>query len=151
MNDPVNLYLTYLFVIDKNINSGTFGVFKMDFTLTSLKYAYTTFQMSSGSSFSVNSIVRTSSTDANDFLFAGKTQSLTDGTKSLTFTTGYGYVMKAKTNESTQNYFNFASGFSISLQSTCTLPFINGGFEIRGWDELGADLVSPTPSTISIT
>ncbi len=48
MNDPTNSYLAYLFTTDKNIASGTFGVFKMDFNPTSLKYVYTTFTMSSG-------------------------------------------------------------------------------------------------------
>jgi hypothetical protein len=48
MNDPTNPYLAYLFTTDKNIASGTFGVFKMDFNSTSLKYVYTTFTMSSG-------------------------------------------------------------------------------------------------------
>ncbi len=36
--------------------------------------------MSSGPSFKVNSITRISLTDANDFLFAGKARTLTDGT-----------------------------------------------------------------------
>ena len=72
MNDPVNSYLAYLFTTDNKVNSGTFGVFKMDFTPTTLKYVYTALSMSSGSSFSVNCIMRTSLTDGNDFYFAGK-------------------------------------------------------------------------------
>ncbi len=48
MDDPLNSYLTYLFVTDKNLNQGTFGVFKIDFTPSSLKYVYTTLSMSSG-------------------------------------------------------------------------------------------------------
>ena len=32
MNDPQNLFLAYLFTTDKNVASGTFGVFKMDFS-----------------------------------------------------------------------------------------------------------------------
>jgi len=72
INDPTNAYLAYLFTTDMNVASGTFGVFKMDFTPSSLKYVYTAFTMSSGLRFSVNSLVRTSLTDANDFLFAGK-------------------------------------------------------------------------------
>ena len=71
MNDPLNSFLAYLFTTDKNVDSGTFGVFKMDFTPTTLKYVYTALSMSSGSSFSVNCIIKTSLTDANDFLFAG--------------------------------------------------------------------------------
>ena len=71
----------------------------MDFTSTPYKYVYTALSMSSGLSFSVNSIVRTSQTDANDFLFAGKAQSLTDGTIMKTFPTPTGYVMMAKTND----------------------------------------------------
>ena len=80
MSDPLNLFLAYLFTTDENIGSGTFGVFKIDFTPTTLKYVYTALTMSSGSSFSVNCIVRTSPTDVYDFFFAGKAQSLTDGT-----------------------------------------------------------------------
>ena len=56
--------------------------------------------MSSGSGFTVNTLARTSLTDANDFLFAGKAQSLTDGTLTKTFPTATGYVMKAKTTDS---------------------------------------------------
>ena len=72
MNDPVNSYLAYLFITDTNVNQGTFGVFKIDFTTSPYKYVYTALTMSSGSTFSVNCIVRTSQTDANDFFFAGK-------------------------------------------------------------------------------
>ena len=115
MNDPVYSYLAYLFVIDKNVNQGTFGVFKMDFTPTSLNYIYTTLSMSSGSTFSVNSIVRTSQTDANDFFFAGKAQNLTDGTNTRTFMTEHGYIMRGKTSDSTKNCFNFSSGHSLSF------------------------------------
>jgi len=115
MNDPMNSYIAYLFTTDKNVASGTFGVFKMDFTPTSLKYSYTSLTMSSGLSFSVNSMTRTSLTDGNDFLFAGKAQSLTDGTTTLKFSTGYGYVMKGKTTDSTKNCFSFPSGYSLSL------------------------------------
>ena len=60
MNDTMNNSIIYLFTTDKNLASGTFGVFKMDFTPTSLKYVYTALSMSSGSSFSVNCIIRTS-------------------------------------------------------------------------------------------
>ena len=34
INDPVIEFTAYLFVTDNNLNSGTFGVFKMDFTST---------------------------------------------------------------------------------------------------------------------
>ena len=71
-DDPLNSYLAYLFVTDKNLNQGTFGVFKLNFDPAVLKYVYTILSMSSGSTFSVNTIKRTSQTDANDFFFAGK-------------------------------------------------------------------------------
>ena len=87
----------------------------MDFTPTALKYVYTILSVSSGQFFSVNCLIRTSKTDANDFLFAGKARSLTDGTNTKTFTSGYGYVMKGKTTDSTQNCFSFSSGYSLSL------------------------------------
>ncbi len=99
MNDPVNSFLAYLFVTDKNVASGTFGVFKMNFTASPYKYVYTALSISSGSSFTVNTLTRTSLIDANDFLFAGKAQSLTDGITTKTFPTGIGYVMKGKTTE----------------------------------------------------
>ena len=99
LNDPVNSFLAYLFVTDKNVASGTFGVFKMNFTASPYKYIYTALSMSSGSDFSVNTFARTSLTDANDFLFAGKAQSLTDGIVTKTFPTPTGYVMKAKTTD----------------------------------------------------
>ena len=80
MNDPLNLFLVYLFTTDKSVEQGTFGVFKIDFSFPTPKYIYSVLSMSSGLSFSVNCIVRTSLTDGNDFYFAGKAQSLTDGT-----------------------------------------------------------------------
>ena len=48
IDDPVNDYFAYLFVIDNNVNSGTFGVFKMDFAPPTPYYVYTTLTMSSG-------------------------------------------------------------------------------------------------------
>ena len=48
MNDPLDTFLVYLFTIDKNVNSGTFGVFKIDFTTSPYKYIYTVLTMSSG-------------------------------------------------------------------------------------------------------
>ena len=48
MNNPINTKLAYLFIIDKNVNEGTFGVFKIDFTFSTYKYIYTGFSMSSG-------------------------------------------------------------------------------------------------------
>jgi hypothetical protein len=72
MNDPLNPFFAYLFTTDNNVASGTFGVFKMDFNPTTLLYIYTELTMSSGLSFKVNTLTRTSLTDANDFFFAGK-------------------------------------------------------------------------------
>ncbi len=115
LNDPVNSILAYLFFTDKSVASGTFGVFKIDFSTVTPKYIYTALFMSSRSGFSVNTFARTSQTDANDFLFAGKAQSLTDGTTTKAFPTATGYVMKAKTADSTQNCFSFPSGYSFSL------------------------------------
>ena len=72
MNDPANSFIAYLFATDNSVASGTFGVFKMDFTPSTLKYVYTPLTISSGLAFSVTSLFRSSLTDANDFLFAGK-------------------------------------------------------------------------------
>ena len=115
MNDPVNSFLAYLFTTDNSVSSGTFGVFKMDFSTVTPKYFYATLTMSSGLSFRVNTIFRTSLTDANDFIFAGKAQSLSDGTNTQTFPTSYGFVMKGKTSDSNKNCFSFPSGYSLSL------------------------------------
>ena len=46
LDDPLNPYKAYLFTTDNNLNSGTFGVFKMDFTPATLKYVYTILSMS---------------------------------------------------------------------------------------------------------
>ena len=111
----MNSFLAYLFTLDKYQNKGIFGVFKIDFTSLPPKYVYTVLTMSSGSSFSVNSIIRTSKNDANDFYFAGKFQNFTDGMTIETFPNATGYIMKGITNDSTKNCLNFASGYSLSL------------------------------------
>ncbi len=134
MNDPANSFLAYLFTIDKNLATGTFGVFKMDFTPLTLKYVYTPLTISSGLAFSVTSIFRISTTDANDFLFAGKAQILTDGTNTQIFLTSYGYVMKAKTSDPNKNCFSFPSGYSLSLANICTLDFVQTVFTFVGLD-----------------
>ena len=72
INDPVNSLFAYLFTTDKNVNQGTFGVFKMNFTTLPYWYDYTSLSMSSGKSFSVNCIIKISQIDGNDFIFAGK-------------------------------------------------------------------------------
>ena len=58
---------------------------KVDFSFNTPKYDVTSLTIGSGSSFSVNSIVSTSATNANDFYFGGKTKSLTNSTKMKTF------------------------------------------------------------------
>ena len=88
-----------MFTTDKSVASGTFGVFKMDFSTATPKYVYTILTIASGLPFSVTSLTRISQTDANDFLFAGKAQTLTDGINTKTFSTSYGYVMKGKTSD----------------------------------------------------
>ena len=115
INDPMDSFLAYLFTLDKYQNKGIFGVFKIDFTSLPPKYVYTALTMSTGSSFSVNSIIRTSKNDANDFYFAGKFQNFTDGTTTETFPTVTGYIMKGITSDSTKNCLNFVSGYSLSL------------------------------------
>jgi hypothetical protein len=86
--------------------------------------------MASGLTFSVTSLTKTSQTDANDFLFAGKSQSLTDGINTQTFPTSYGYIMKAKTTDLNQNCFSFPDGYSLSLANTCTEDFVPTGFTL---------------------
>ena len=89
--------------------------------------------MASGLPFSVTSLTRTSLTDANDFLFAGKAQSLTDGINTQIFPTSYGYVMKGKTSDSNQNCFTFPIGYSLSLANACTVNFVNA-FPVSGFN-----------------
>jgi hypothetical protein len=109
----------------------------MDFSTTTPKYIYTALTMASGLPFSVTSLAWTSQTDANDFLFAGKAQILTDGINTKTFPTSYGYVMKAKTSDSNQNCFSFPIGYSLSLANTCTLNFEVTGFTVGGSNDNG--------------
>ena len=115
MDDPLKPFITYVFATDKNVNSGTFGVFKIDFTPSSLNYVYTPLSMSSGQYFSANSIARISLLNPNDFYFAGKARSLTDGTSTQTFPTAKGYLMMGKTSDTNLNSFSFVSGYSLSL------------------------------------
>ena len=131
MNNPINTFQGYLFTTDKSVASGTFGVFKMDFSTVLPKYIYTILTMASGLPFSVTSLTRTSQTDANDFLFAGKAQRLTDGINIQTFATSYGYVMKAKTSDSNKNCFTFPIGYSLSLANTCTITLIPGTLSVN--------------------
>ncbi len=113
-----------MFTTDKSVASGTFGVFKMDFSTATPKYVYSALTMASGLPFSVTSLTRSSQTDANDFLFAGKAKSLTNGTNTITFPTSYGYIMNGKTNDSNKNCFSFPDGYSLSLSNTCTVDFV---------------------------
>ena len=76
--------------------------------------------MGSGSSFSVNTIVSTSAINANDFYFAGKTKSLTDGIITKTFLSEVGFIMKAMTTKQDETCFSFTSGYSLSLQNSLT-------------------------------
>ncbi len=108
----------------------------MDFSTTTPKYIYTALTMASGLPFSVTSLTRTSQIDANDFLFAGKAQILTDGINIQTFPTSYGYVMKAKTSDSNINCFNFTIGYSLSLANTCTIDFV-AAFTVGGANNNG--------------
>ena len=84
--------------------------------------------MGSGSSFSVNTIVTTSATNANEFYFAGKTKSLTDGAITKTFPSEVGFVMKALVINQDETCFRFTSGYSLSLQDACTINLLNLGW-----------------------
>ncbi len=90
--------------------------------------------MGSSPSFFVNKILSTSATNANDFYLAGKTKILTDGTKTKTFSSEVGFIMKAITTNQDENCFDFTSGNSFKLPSssttslvTLTLSFNPGG------------------------
>ena len=71
--------------------------------------------MAYGSSFSVNTIFRSSLINANDFYFAGKTKSMTDGIITKTFSSKVGFVMKALTTNQDETCFRFTSGYVLSL------------------------------------
>ncbi len=133
-----------MFTTDKSVASGTFGVFKINFRTAIPKYIYTTLTMASGLPFSVTSLTRTSLTDDNDFLFAGKAKSLTDGINTQTFPTSYGYVMKAKTSDSNINCFTFPIGYSLSLANTCTLDFVSA-FSVYGVNSAGIGITPTVP------
>jgi hypothetical protein len=92
----------------------------------------------------VTSLTRTSQTDANDFLFAGKAKSLTDGINTQTFPTSYGYVMKAKTSDPNLNCFTFPLGYSLSLANTCTIDFVIA-FTVDGVNNTGMDVAPTVP------
>jgi hypothetical protein len=94
-SDPTNDKIIYIYVEDQNINGGTFKVFKVDFN--TLNYVDTLLNMGNNPSLMVNSIFRVSSTDANDFYFFGKTNSLKDDQKTKAFSKYMGFVMKAIT------------------------------------------------------
>ncbi len=115
----------------------------MDFTSATPKYVYTTLTMSYGSYFRVNTITRSSLTDANDFYFAGKAIYLTDGINKKTLPTATGYVMTGKTIDKTKSCFSFPSGYSLILQNTCTIDFLSVGFTVT----VGATVLSPIPFT----
>ncbi len=114
----------------------------MDFSTVTPKYIYTALTMASGLPFSVTFLTRTSQTDANDFLFAGKARILTDGINTQTFPTSNGYVMKAKTSDSNMNCFNFTIGYSLSLANTCTIDFVIA-FNVAGNNNNGIPFASP--------
>ena len=133
-----------MFTTDKSVAAGTFGVFKMDFSTATPKYIYTALTIASGLPFSVASFTRISLIDANDFLFAGKAKSLTDGTNTQTFPTSYGYVMKAKTSDSNINCFSFPIGYSLSLANICTIDFVSA-FTVYGTNDYGLSKTTTVP------
>ena len=73
----------------------------------------------------MNTIVSRSSTNANDFYFAGKTKSLTDGAKTKTFSSSVGFVMKAITTNQDEICLRFTSGYALQLPSAVTLNSYN--------------------------
>ena len=85
----------------------------MDFSIN--KYNSNPLTMGSGPLLSVNTIVSRSATNANDFYFAGKTKSLTNGTKTKTFSSEVGFVMKAITTNLDETCLSFSAGYALSL------------------------------------
>ena len=81
--------------------------------------------MGSGSSFSVNTIVSKSALNANDFYFAGKTKSLTDGIITKTFLSEVAFIMKAMITNQDDTCFTFISSYALSLQDDCKLNLLN--------------------------
>ncbi len=92
----------------------------------------------------MTSLTRTSQTDANDFLFAGKAQILTDGTNTQIFPTSNGYVMKAKTIDLNHDFFSFPDGYSLSLANTCTVNFVTTSV-VSGYDGGGLSKANTVP------
>ncbi len=85
----------------------------MDFS--SYKYVSTSLTIGFGSSFSVNTIVSASVTNANDFYFAGKTKNLTDKTIIKTFSSEVGFIMKAMKTYKDDTCLSFTYGYALSL------------------------------------
>ena len=107
----MNNKIAYIYFTVHNLIGDYFKVQKVDFS--TLLYAGISLTIGSGSSFSVNTIVSTSITNANDFYFAGKTKSLTDGKITKTFSSEVGFVMKAITTNQDESCFSFSSGYSL--------------------------------------
>ena len=87
--------------------------------------------MGSGSSFSVNTIVSTSTTNANDFYFAGKTKSLNDGTITKTFSSEVSFIMKAIMTNQEETCFSFMDGYALKLPQDCTTNLLNLGWSFN--------------------
>ena len=58
----------------------------------------------------MNSIVGKSPNNANDFYFAGKAKSFSDGIITKNFSSEVGFVMKAIITNEEESCFNFSSG-----------------------------------------
>ena len=65
---------------------------------------------------------------AEDFYFAGETQSLTDGTTVKSFGNTFGFVMKSKINSPDESCFNLQSGYSIDMSVTENISFAAPSF-----------------------
>jgi len=109
----LNNNLAYIYFTDSNINGSVFQVIKIDFSSDPPNYFTNSLTMASGSSLSVNTIVSTSIKNANDFYFAGKTKSLTDGRITKNFSSEVGFVMKPIITNQNETCFSFSSGFSL--------------------------------------
>ncbi len=82
----------------------------------------------SGSVFHIHTIASSPTANANDFYFAGETESLTDGTTVKSFSNTVGFIMKSKINSPDETCFNFPTGYSIDMILSVSIPLVTPSF-----------------------
>ncbi len=97
-----------------------------------MSWIATDITIGSGPAFHIHTIASSPTANANDFYFAGETESLTDGLTVKSFGNSVGFIMKSKINSPDESCFNLPTGYSIDMSVTESIPFgtpsyLNGG------------------------